>query len=55
VFGVPTFVTDRRAVFVRLMDRPSGPAAARSTLERVLAMVEDWPDLNEFKATAIPR
>jgi hypothetical protein len=55
VFGVPTFVTDRRAVFVRLMDRPGSPAAARSTLDRVLAMVEDWPDLNEFKATAIPR
>jgi DSBA-like thioredoxin domain-containing protein len=55
VFGVPTFVTDRRAVFVRLMDRPAAPAAALATLERVLAMVEDWPDLNEFKATAIPR
>jgi hypothetical protein len=55
VFGVPTFVTDRRAVFVRLMDRPDTPAAARATLDRVLAMVEDWPDLNEFKATAIPR
>ncbi len=37
------------------MDRPASPEAARSTLERVLAMVEDWPDLNEFKATAIPR
>ena len=55
VFGVPTFVTDRRAVFVRLMDRPGSAAAARSTLDRVLGMVEDWPDLNEFKATAIPR
>ena len=55
VFGVPTFVTPGRAVFVRLMDRPATPEAARSTLERVLAMVEDWPDLNEFKATAIPR
>ena len=55
VFGVPTFVTARRAVFVRLMDRPASPGAARSTLERVLTMVEDWPDLNEFKATAIPR
>ena len=55
VFGVPTFVTDRRAVFVRLMGRPGSPEAARDTLERVLAMVEDWPDLNEFKATAIPR
>jgi len=54
-FGVPTFVTGRRAVFARLMDRPTDPAAARSTLERVLAMVEDWPDLNEFKATSIPR
>ncbi|HEV2892538.1 MAG TPA: DsbA family protein, partial [Actinomycetota bacterium] len=55
VFGVPTFVTDQRAVFVRLMDRPATPAAARSTLERVLALVEGWLDLNEFKATAIPR
>ncbi|HEV2873318.1 MAG TPA: DsbA family protein [Actinomycetota bacterium] len=55
VFGVPTFVTAHRAVFVRLMDRPASPEAARSTLERVLTMVEDWPDLNEFKATAIPR
>jgi hypothetical protein len=55
VFGVPTFVTDQRAVFVRLMDRPGSAAAARSTLDRVLTMVEDWPDLNEFKATAIPR
>ena len=55
VFGVPTFVSDRRAVFVRLMERPASPEAARVTLDRVLAMVEDWPDLNEFKATAIPR
>jgi hypothetical protein len=55
VFGVPTFVTGSRAVFVRLMDRPGSAAAARSTLERVLALVEDWPDLNEFKATVIPR
>jgi len=55
VFGVPTFVTDRRAVFVRLMSRPGSPGDARATLDRVLAMVEDWDDLNEFKATAIPR
>jgi hypothetical protein len=55
VFGVPTFVSPHRAVFVRLMSRPATPQAANSTLERVLAMVEDWPDLNEFKATAIPR
>ena len=55
VFGVPTFVTDRRAVFVRLMHRPGSAEAARATLDRVLAMVEDWDDLNEFKATVIPR
>ena len=55
VFGVPTFVTDRRAVFVRLMGRPAIPTDARATLERVLAMVDDWDDLNEFKATVIPR
>lgn len=55
VFGVPTFVTPSRAVFVRLMDRPASPDAARATLDRVLTMVEDWPDLNEFKATVIPR
>jgi hypothetical protein len=55
VFGVPTFVTPQRAVFVRLMDRPATPEAASATLDRVLTMVEDWPDLNEFKATALPR
>jgi hypothetical protein len=55
VFGVPTFVTDRRAVFVRLMGRPATPTDALATLDRVLAMVEDWDDLNEFKATVIPR
>jgi DSBA-like thioredoxin domain len=54
-FGVPTFVVGERAVFVRLMRRPAGPEAARSTLERLIPMVADWPDLNEFKATRIPR
>jgi DSBA-like thioredoxin domain len=54
-FGVPTFVVGERAVFVRLMQRPAGPEAARSTLERLIPMVADWPDLNELKATRIPR
>jgi 2-hydroxychromene-2-carboxylate isomerase len=55
VFGVPTFVTDRRAVFARLMQRPAAPESARATLDRVLALVDDWPELNEFKTTTIPR
>jgi protein-disulfide isomerase-like protein with CxxC motif len=54
-FGVPTFVTGQRAVFVRLMQRPASPEAARSTLERLIGMVDGWTDLNEFKATRIPR
>jgi len=55
VFGVPTWVTDRRAVFTRLMTRPATPAEARATLDRVLALIDDWPQLNEFKQTKVPR
>jgi 2-hydroxychromene-2-carboxylate isomerase len=54
-FGVPTFIAGQQAVFVRLMQRPADPATAMATLERLLAMVVDWPDLNEFKATRVPR
>jgi DSBA-like thioredoxin domain len=55
VFGVPTFLAGDRAVFVRLMQRPVDGPSARATLDRVLDMVTDWTDLNEFKATRIPR
>jgi DSBA-like thioredoxin domain len=56
VFGVPTFIQGDRAVFVRLMDRPQGDAAlATKTIERVIDLVTGWPELNEFKATTIPR
>jgi predicted DsbA family dithiol-disulfide isomerase len=56
VFGVPTFISENDAVFVRLMNRPAGDAAlATSTIERVLDLVEGWPELNEFKHTAVLR
>jgi protein-disulfide isomerase-like protein with CxxC motif len=55
VFGVPTFVTDERAVFVRLMRRSPDGEAAVATLNRLLEMIGSWTDLNEFKATSIPR
>jgi hypothetical protein len=56
VFGVPTFILDGRAVFVRLMDRPGGDAAkAVATIERVAGLIGDWPELNEFKYTSISR
>ncbi len=55
VFGVPTFVLDQRAAFVRLMSRKPEPAEARATLERLLDTLTGWPELNELKATRIPR
>ena len=54
VFGVPTFVVDDRAVFVRLMSRPQGDVAlARQTIEGVLDLFDTMPDLNEFKYTTL--
>jgi DSBA-like thioredoxin domain len=56
VFGVPTFISGDSAVFVRLMDRPAGDVArAISSIERVLDLMSDWPELNEFKHTAVLR
>jgi len=56
VFGVPTFVTGDRAVFVRLMTRPEGDGElARHTVEGVLTLLEQHPELNEFKHTTISR
>jgi predicted DsbA family dithiol-disulfide isomerase len=56
VWGVPTFILDDRAVFVRLMTRPEGDAVlARRTIERVLDLIKESPELNEFKYTSIAR
>jgi hypothetical protein len=55
VFGVPTWITERRAVFTRIMERPASPEDARRTLDRVLDLVDGWPQLNEFKQTRIPK
>ena len=50
VWGVPTFVTDTRGVFVRLMDRPEGDTdLARRRIERVLDLADGEPALHEFK------
>ena len=44
------------AVFVRLMARPDGDAdLARATVERVLGLITDHPELNEFKHTRLAR
>lgn len=56
VFGVPTFIADDQAVFVRLMHRPGeDPAEGRRTIERILDLCLGWVELNEFKRTRIPR
>ncbi len=55
-FGVPTFVLDDKAVFVRLMTRPNGDAElATETIDRILDLVADHAELNELKYTTIPR
>lgn len=54
VWGVPTFITADRAVFVRYMERPADGAAARQTVDRTLDVI-GWTQLNEFKQTFIPR
>ena len=55
-FGVPTFVVDGRAVFVRIMSRPKGDAArARRNIDGVLQLFDSLPDLNEYKFTTLER
>ena len=54
VWGVPTFVKDDKAVYVRLMNGPAGDAeVAKATVQRLVDML-DWSDLNEFKHTSLP-
>ena len=55
VWGVPTFIVGDASVFVRLLELPGddGDGAVR-TIDRVLDQIE-WPILNEFKHTSIPR
>jgi hypothetical protein len=56
VFGVPTFIVGDQAVFVRLMTRPEGDSdLARSTIDAVLGLIVDRPEINEFKHTSVSR
>jgi hypothetical protein len=56
VFGVPTFIAGDQAVFVRLMTRPNGDGVlATRTIDRVLNLLENHPEINEFKHTQIRR
>jgi 2-hydroxychromene-2-carboxylate isomerase len=56
VWGVPTFIADDQAAFVRLMNGADGDGtASRAIVERLVDTLTGWPDLNEFKHTSIPR
>jgi hypothetical protein len=55
-FGVPTFVVNDDATFVRYMSEPQGdPAQSVELITALLAMMTNRPDLNEFKHTQLPR
>ncbi len=49
VFGVPTYIEDDQAVFVRFMER-----GRVDDLERMLDLLQ-WTRLNEFKRARVPR
>jgi DSBA-like thioredoxin domain-containing protein len=54
-FGVPTFVVDGDATFVRYMTVPSDDAAASvSLIDSLLTLMSTQSDLNEFKHTKVP-
>jgi hypothetical protein len=56
VWGVPTFLLGDQAVFVRLMDRPQGNGEhARRSIQRILDLLVEAPELNEFKHTSLKR
>jgi 2-hydroxychromene-2-carboxylate isomerase len=55
VWGVPTFIVDDRAVFVRLTEPPTDATDARRTVERLIDLLTGWPQLNEFKHTTLAR
>jgi 2-hydroxychromene-2-carboxylate isomerase len=55
VWGVPTFIVGERASFVRLMRTSADPDEAVRSVERILDLLGDWPELNEFKHTTRDR
>lgn len=54
-FGVPTFVVNGDAVFVRYMTGPTDNSNdSIKIIESLVSMIGDEPDLNEFKHTRLP-
>jgi hypothetical protein len=56
VWGVPTFIADGHAAFVRVMDRPrDGLHEPVKVIERIVGLLSGWPELNEFKHTSLSK
>ena len=56
VWGVPTFVGSRRAVFVRLLDRAGDdPTISVSRVSDIVRLLESEPMLHEFKQVDLPQ
>jgi hypothetical protein len=56
VWGVPTLLGSRRAVFVRLLDRPDADGSSSADrIGRLIALVEEDLMLHEFKQVDLPR
>jgi 2-hydroxychromene-2-carboxylate isomerase len=56
VFGVPTFLYGDEAVFVRISTRPKGDGElARRTIDRVVDLLVNAGELNEYKHTSVRR
>jgi hypothetical protein len=56
VWGVPTFIAEGQAAFVRVMDRPrDGLHEPNKVIERIVSLLTGWPELNEFKHTSLSR
>jgi hypothetical protein len=55
VWGVPTFISGDKAAFARVLKRPEGDVElARATIERIIDLVTNNPELNELKHTTVP-
>ncbi|MEI6709651.1 MAG: DsbA family protein [Actinomycetota bacterium] len=54
-FGVPTFVVNGDATFVRYMDEPESPEKSAELLQSLVALMSTQSALNEFKHTRLPR
>jgi len=55
-FGVPTFVVDNDATFVRYMTPPSeDPKESIALIESLLSLMTAQSELNEFKHTRLPQ